>query len=106
MFAARGSIRQRSRGSWTITFDQPRGADGKRRQKSITLTGTKKQAQAELNSAAAAYSMKYPEGWAQLGSGNRVVFRDKNNVVRVIVSAGALPTKAGARRDLLPAGGP
>src|SRR5213592_3910610 len=29
----------------------------------------------------AGYSMKYPEGWAQRGSGNGVVFRDKNNIV-------------------------
>lgn len=45
---ARGSIRQRSRGSWSITFDAPRGADGKRKQKTLTVQGTKRQAQAEL----------------------------------------------------------
>jgi len=50
--------------------------------------------------AAAAYSMKYPEGWAQRGKGARVTFRDKNNIVRVVVSSGAAPTAASIRRDL------
>src|SRR3954454_25173005 len=49
---------------------------------------------------AAAYSMKYPEGWVQGGSGARVTFRDKNNIVRVVVSTGAAPTSAGVRAEL------
>jgi hypothetical protein len=48
----------------------------------------------------AGYSMKYPEGWAQVGSGRMVVFRDKNNIVRIVVDAGAVPTAATVRRDL------
>jgi hypothetical protein len=40
----------------------------------------------------AGYTMKYPEGWARNGSGTRVTFRDKNNVVRVIVQPARLPT--------------
>src|SRR5205823_9126918 len=48
----------------------------------------------------AGYSMKYPEGWAQQGSGKAVVFRDKNNLVRVVVDHGAEPTTASIRRDL------
>jgi hypothetical protein len=32
--------------------------------------------------------MHYPEGWARQGSGKRVVFRDKNNVVRVVIEPG------------------
>jgi hypothetical protein len=48
----------------------------------------------------AGYAMKYPEGWAQQGSGNTVVFRDKNNLVRVVVDRGAAPTAASVRRDL------
>jgi hypothetical protein len=50
--------------------------------------------------SAAAYSMKYPEGWVQGGSGARVTFRDKNNIVRVLVSTGATPTAASVRADL------
>jgi hypothetical protein len=49
---------------------------------------------------AAAYSMKYPEGWAQQGSGARVTFRDKNNIVRVVVTSGTPPTAARIHGDL------
>ena len=38
---------------------------------------------------AAGYSLKYPEGWAQRGTGARVTFQDKNNLVRITVSKGA-----------------
>ena len=44
--------------------------------------------------------MKYPEGWAQQGTAGRVTFRDKNNIVRVVVSASAGPTAASVRTDL------
>jgi hypothetical protein len=73
--------------------------------------------QAEANSAAAGdipdnqvflvfrngavhYSMKYPEGWAQQGSGGKVTFRDKNNIVRVVVAPGATATAASVRKDV------
>jgi len=49
---------------------------------------------------AAGYSMKYPEGWAQQGSGDQVTFRDKNNIVRIVLTAGAAPTLASVRTDL------
>jgi len=53
-----------------------------------------------FHDAAAAYSMKYPEGWAQQGTGARVTFRDKNNIVRVVVMPGVRPTTASVRADL------
>jgi hypothetical protein len=40
----------------------------------------------------AGYSIKYPEGWAQSGSGNRVTIYDKNNRVRTVVQPGGEPT--------------
>jgi hypothetical protein len=46
----KGSLKQRSEGSWTIIL--PLGRDpvtGKKRQKWHTVNGNKKQAQAELN---------------------------------------------------------
>src|SRR5207237_3136768 len=49
---------------------------------------------------AAGYSMKYPEGWAQQGSGDRVTFRDKNNIVRIVVGREAAPTQASVRADV------
>jgi hypothetical protein len=42
----------------------------------------------------AGYSITYPEGWAQRGSGSNVVFSDKNNVIRAVVAKGAAPTPA------------
>jgi hypothetical protein len=53
-----------------------------------------------FRNGAAGYSMKYPEGWAQQGSGERVTFRDKNNIVRIVVSSAAAPTKAGIQADV------
>jgi hypothetical protein len=49
------------------------------------------------------YSMEYPEGWAQRGTGASVTFRDKNNVVRVLVEKGVHAAKD-AQPVTLPAG--
>jgi hypothetical protein len=46
------------------------------------------------------YSIKYPEGWAQQGSGRTVIFRDRNNLVRIVVNPGQAPTAASVRRDV------
>lgn len=48
----------------------------------------------------AGYSLRYPEGWAQSGGGDRLTFRDKNNIIRVVVPPGARPTVAAVRRQL------
>jgi hypothetical protein len=40
----------------------------------------------------ARFSMSYPEGWAQSGKGGDVSFRDKNNIVHVVVAPGSPPT--------------
>src|SRR5207248_907437 len=53
----------------------------------------------------AKYSMKYPEGWAQQGSGTTVTFRDKNNIVRVVIDRGTRPTPASVRKDVARLGG-
>ena len=50
--------------------------------------------------AAAGYSMKYPEGWAQRKVGSTVTFRDKNNIVRVVVARNPAPTAAGVRHEV------
>ncbi len=44
--------------------------------------------------------MKYPEGWAQKGSGSIATFRDKNNIVRVVIVSAPAPTVAGVRREI------
>ena len=46
----RGTIKKRARNSWTLWWDEPRGADGKRRQRNKTVTGPKRVAEAELRS--------------------------------------------------------
>jgi hypothetical protein len=53
-----------------------------------------------LANTAAGYSMKYPEGWAQQGSGSTVTIRNQNNIVRLVVKPGGPATPAGARNDL------
>src|SRR2546425_13292113 len=44
--------------------------------------------------------MKYREGWAQQGSGATLTFRDKNNIVRVVIRKGAAGDPASVRREL------
>ena len=53
-----------------------------------------------FRNARAGYSMKYPEGWAQQGGSNTVVFRDKNNIVRIAVGVGPAPTAASVKQEL------
>ncbi len=53
-----------------------------------------------FRNASGGYSMKYPEGWAQQGSGSAVTVRDKNNVVRAVVSSGSAWTAASVRADV------
>jgi hypothetical protein len=53
-----------------------------------------------LTNAAAGYTMKYPEGWAQQGSHSTVTIRNQNNIVRIVVTPGGPATPAGARTDL------
>jgi hypothetical protein len=48
----------------------------------------------------AGYSIKYPEGWTQSGSGGEVTFRDKNNLVHVVIARGADPTIASVSAQL------
>ena len=48
----------------------------------------------------AGFSVKYPEGWAQTGSGGNVTFRDKNNVVHVLVASGSRATVASVAAEL------
>jgi hypothetical protein len=53
-----------------------------------------------FRSKSAGWSMVYPEGWAQSGSGSQLAFRDKNNIVRVVITKGATPTASEVRKQL------
>jgi hypothetical protein len=48
----------------------------------------------------AGFSIKYPEGWTRSGAARTVTFRDKNNLVRVLVRPGATPTTASVSSQL------
>jgi hypothetical protein len=53
-----------------------------------------------FNNGAAGYSIKYPEGWTQSGNGHNVTFRDKNNLVHVLIAPSATPTPASVASQL------
>ena len=48
--------------------------------------------------------MKYPEGWAQRGR-DGVMFRDKNNIVRIVIVPGAALTTPAVQAELSTPGG-
>jgi hypothetical protein len=47
-----------------------------------------------------AVSMLYPEGWAVQESASRVSITDKNNLVRIAMSSGPVPTTASVQNQL------
>lgn len=53
-----------------------------------------------FGNAAAGYSIRYPEGWLQRGHGQTVTFQDKNNRIRIVVSAGPGFTATSVRADI------
>ena len=48
----------------------------------------------------AGYSIKYPEGWTQQGAGGNVTFRDKNNLVHIVVAHGGAPSTSSVAAQL------
>lgn len=48
----------------------------------------------------ARYTIKYPEGWTQSGSGDDVTFKDKNNIVHVVIEHGPSPSPDSVKRAL------
>jgi hypothetical protein len=47
------------------------------------------------------FTMKFPEGWTQSGSGDNVTFRDKNNIVRIVIVPGGPPTVASVQKEVV-----
>jgi hypothetical protein len=45
-----------------------------------------------LRNPSGGYSIKYPEGWSQKGSGRDVTFQDKNNLAHIVVVPGSRAT--------------
>jgi hypothetical protein len=48
----------------------------------------------------AGYSLRYPEGWTESGGGDNVTFKDKNNIVHVVLEPGVAPTPISLKRAL------
>jgi hypothetical protein len=53
-----------------------------------------------FHNASARYSIKFPEGWTQRGSGGDVTFAEKNNLVHIVVAPGPAPTPAAVDAEL------
>jgi hypothetical protein len=47
------------------------------------------------------YTLRYPEGWAQRAIPKGVTFSDKNNLIRLTLSQGALPSTASVLAELV-----
>lgn len=47
----------------------------------------------------AGYSIKYPAGWARTGNGNDVAFREKGNVVHILVRSGSAKLTPGEKQS-------
>jgi hypothetical protein len=48
----------------------------------------------------AGYSLRYPEGWTRSGTAADTTFKDKNNVVHVVIETGSTPTPESVKRAL------
>jgi hypothetical protein len=53
-----------------------------------------------FRNGAEGYAIKYPEGWAQRGSAGRVMFQDKNNLVRIEIVKESVATVAGTTAEI------
>jgi hypothetical protein len=53
-----------------------------------------------FNNSGSGYSIKYPEGWTQQGSAASVTFRDKNNLVHIVLAHGATPSPGSVAAQL------
>jgi hypothetical protein len=49
--------------------------------------------------SSAGWRIKYPEGWARSGGPNATVFRDKNNIGRIVIRRGAAANPAQLSKD-------
>ncbi|HEV3072217.1 MAG TPA: hypothetical protein VGY76_12425 [Solirubrobacteraceae bacterium] len=52
------------------------------------------------NNSSPRFAMIYPEGWTVKKVGGEVTFKDKNNLVRIVVAPGATPTPPAAQAQL------
>jgi hypothetical protein len=53
-----------------------------------------------FHNTAGGYTMIYPEGWTRQGTGTHVVLSAKNNIVRIVISAGGPASPAAVTSEL------
>jgi hypothetical protein len=80
-----------SQGAGALSADVHSAATGDIPDNQIFLVFTNK---------AGRYAIKYPEGWTQSGSGRSVTFRNKNNLVRVVIAPGSPPSPSSVSSQL------
>jgi hypothetical protein len=90
--ATQGATTTGSGGAGALSADARSAATGDIPDNQVFLTFTAR---------SAPFTIKYPEGWTQSGSKGTVTFRDKNNLVRVLLEPGAAPTTASVSGQLV-----
>jgi hypothetical protein len=53
-----------------------------------------------LQNRRAGYTIKYPEGWTQRGTGADLTLSDKNNIAHIVVASGGAPSTASVSSEL------
>jgi len=76
------------------------GASALQAEANAAATGDIPDNQIFLRFQGVGFSLKYPEGWAQSGSASKPIFRDKNNIIRVVIVHGQLPSAADVSRQV------
>jgi hypothetical protein len=89
-------------GSTSVPISGAAGAGALSAEAKSAATGDIKDTQAfvRFHNPQTGYSIKYPEGWTQKGSGSDVSFSDKNNIVRITVGAGGPPSTTSLAAEL------
>jgi hypothetical protein len=84
----------------TTTTAVPTGPGALQAEVAATGAGDIPDNQVFVDYTGKSFGMKFPEGWAQSGSGDNVTFRDKNNIVRIVIVPGSAPTPAAVKREV------
>jgi len=95
-----GSSAEGPRGEASTEAEAPEAKEGKAPSEAESAaTGDIPDNQAFLTytDKPAGYSIRYPEGWARTGNGNDVTFKEKANVVHVVVRSGSARAKEGEK---------
>jgi hypothetical protein len=89
-------------GSTSVASSGSAGAGALSAEAKSAATGDIKDTQAFVlfHNPLTGYSIKYPEGWTQKGSGPDVSFSDKNNIVRITVGSGGPPSTTSLAAEL------